>query len=245
MLIGGIILLGVVLWQFDYSGIGNVSSMLLGSTNTILHLLAAAQEGGVNFTMADIDRLSHKVPHLSKVAPSTNKYHMEDVHRAGGVMALLGELDRAGLINRRVPTVHSTTMEAALQKWDVRRSQDPDVKQFYRAGPGNVPTQTAFSQDKRWPELDLDRENGCIRDMEHAYSRDGGLAVLYGNIAVDGCVVKTAGVDESILKFSGPARIFESQRGIENLVKLRPGKATTEPHLMRSPNLGRIAVPLK
>ena len=182
-----------------------------GSTNTILHLLAAAQEGGVNFTMADIDRLSHKVPHLSKVAPSTNKYHMEDVHRAGGVMALLGELDRAGLINRRVPTVHSTTMEAALQKWDVRRSQDPDVKQFYRAGPGNVPTQTAFSQDKRWPELDLDRENGCIRDMEHAYSRDGGLAVLYGNIAVDGCVVKTAGVDESILKFSGPARIFESQ----------------------------------
>jgi len=182
-----------------------------GSTNTILHLLAAAQEGCVNFTMADIDRLSRKVPHLSKVAPSTNKFHMEDVHRAGGVMALLGELDRAGLINGKVPTVHSPTMEAGLQKWDVRRSEEPEVKRFYMAGPGNVPTQVAFSQDKRWPELDLDRQNGCIRDVEHAYSRDGGLAVLYGNIATDGCVVKTAGVDESILKFSGPARIFESQ----------------------------------
>jgi dihydroxy-acid dehydratase len=182
-----------------------------GSTNTILHLLAAAQEGGVEFTMADIDRLSRKVPNLCKVAPSTNKYHMEDVHRAGGVMALLGELDRAGLINRQISTVHSTTLEAALQKWDVHCSQDPETQQFYRAGPGNVPTQVAFNQDKRWPELDLDRQNGCIRDIEHAYSRDGGLAVLYGNIAKDGCVVKTAGVDESILTFSGPARIFESQ----------------------------------
>ncbi|WP_455210882.1 dihydroxy-acid dehydratase [Kaarinaea lacus] len=182
-----------------------------GSTNTILHLLAAAQEGDVNFTMADIDRLSRKVPHLSKVAPSTNKYHMEDVHRAGGVMALLGELDRAGLIHNQVPTVHSPTIANALSRWDVRRTEDAAVKRFYQAGPGNVPTQVAFSQDKRWPELDLDRQNGCIRDLEHAYSKDGGLAVLYGNIAVDGCVVKTAGVDESILEFSGPARIFESQ----------------------------------
>jgi dihydroxy-acid dehydratase len=182
-----------------------------GSTNTILHLLAAAQEGEVNFTMADIDRLSRKVPHLSKVAPSTNKYHMEDVHRAGGVMALLGELDRAGLIHTQAPTVHSATMAEALQTWDVRRTQDNAVTRFYQAGPGNVPTQVAFSQDKRWPELDLDRQNGCIRDLEHAYSKDGGLAVLYGNIAEDGCVVKTAGVDESNLIFSGPARIFESQ----------------------------------
>ncbi len=182
-----------------------------GSTNTILHLLAAAQEGGVNFAMADIDRLSRKVPHLSKVAPSTNKYHMEDVHRAGGVMALLGELDRAGLIHNQTATVHSVSMAEALRTWDVRRTEDKAVKRFYQAGPGNVPTQTAFSQDKRWPELDLDRKNGCIRDIEHAYSKDGGLAVLYGNIAEDGCVVKTAGVDESNLVFSGPARIFESQ----------------------------------
>jgi dihydroxy-acid dehydratase len=182
-----------------------------GSTNTILHLLAAAQEGEVNFTMADIDRLSRKIPHLSKVAPSTNKYHMEDVHRAGGVMALLGEMDRAGLIHNQTATVHSASMAEALQNWDVRRTEDEAVKRFYQAGPGNVPTQVAFSQDKRWPELDLDRENGCIRDIEHAYSKDGGLAVLYGNIAEDGCVVKTAGVDESNLVFSGPARIFESQ----------------------------------
>jgi dihydroxy-acid dehydratase len=182
-----------------------------GSTNTILHLLAAAQEGGVNFTMADIDRLSRKVPHLCKVAPSTNQFHMEDVHRAGGVMALLGELDRGGLLHRDVSTVHSNTMADALQTWDVRRTQDESVKRFYQAGPGNVPTQVAFSQDKRWPELDLNREQGCIHDIEHAYSKDGGLAVLYGNIAKDGCVVKTAGVDESNLVFSGPARIFESQ----------------------------------
>ena len=182
-----------------------------GSTNTILHLLAAAQEGAVDFTMADIDRLSRKVPHLSKVAPSTNQYHMEDVHRAGGVMALLGELDRAGLIHNQVPTVHSDTLQAALQIWDVRSTDDEAVKRFYMAGPGNVPTQVAFSQEKRWPELDVDRRTGCIRDLEHAYSKDGGLAVLYGNIAEEGCVVKTAGVDKSNLVFSGPARIFESQ----------------------------------
>jgi dihydroxy-acid dehydratase len=182
-----------------------------GSTNTILHLLAAAQEGEVDFTMAHIDQLSRKVPCLSKVAPSTQLYHMEDVHRAGGVMGLLGQMDQAGLIHREVHTVHSATMGKALEQWDVCRSNDEKVQTFYRAGPGNVPTQQAFSQDKRWPELDLDRAGGCIRDMEHAYSKDGGLAVLYGNIAQDGCVVKTAGVDDSILKFSGPARIFESQ----------------------------------
>ena len=182
-----------------------------GSTNTILHLLAAAQEGGVNFTMDDIDRLSRKVPHLSKVAPSTQQYHMEDVHRAGGVMRLLGELERGGLLHTDVSTVHSETMAAALEKYDIRRTSDEDVKTFYKAGPGNVRTKEAFSQAKRWPDLDLSLDDGCIRDVEHAYSKDGGLAVLYGNIALDGCVVKTAGVDESILKFSGPARIFESQ----------------------------------
>jgi len=165
----------------------------------------------VPFTMADIDRLSRRVPHLAKVAPSTQQYHMEDVHRAGGVMAILGELARGNLLNLEASTVHSPSLGAALEKYDVRRAQDEAVKTFYRAAPGNEPTQTAFSQDKRWPELDLDRAGGCIRDLEHAYSKDGGLAVLYGNIALDGCVVKTAGVDESILKFSGPARIFESQ----------------------------------
>ncbi len=182
-----------------------------GSTNTILHLLAAAQEGEIEFTMSDIDRLSRKVPHLSKVAPSSQKYHMEDVHRAGGVMRLLGELDRAGLINRNSPMVHSTSVAAALEKWDISQTPSPEVQEFFRAGPGNVPTQEAFSQEKRWPELDLDKVEGCIRDVEHAYSKDGGLAILYGNIAQDGCVVKTAGVDENILVFSGPARIFESQ----------------------------------
>jgi dihydroxy-acid dehydratase len=161
--------------------------------------------------MADIDSLSRKVPHLSKVAPSTQQYHMEDVHRAGGVMGILGELERAGLLHTSVKTVHSANMAEALETWDIRRTADEAVKTFYQAGPGNVPTQVAFSQDKRWPSLDEDRANGCIRDLEHAYSKDGGLAVLYGNIALDGCVVKTAGVDESILKFSGPARIFESQ----------------------------------
>jgi dihydroxy-acid dehydratase len=182
-----------------------------GSTNTILHLLAAAQEAGVDFGVTDIDRLSRKVPQLCKVAPSTQKYHMEDVHRAGGVLAILGELDRAGLLHRDLPTVHSVSMSAALEHWDVCRTKDESVHTFYRAAPGNVPTQQAFSQEKRWPELDLDRKNGCIRSLEHAYSKEGGLAVLFGNLAVDGCVVKTAGVDESILKFSGPARIFESQ----------------------------------
>ena len=182
-----------------------------GSTNTILHLLAAAQEAGVAFTMNDIDRLSRKVPQLCKVAPSTQLYHMEDVHRAGGVMGILGELDRAGLLNRDVGTVHSATMAAALAQWDIKRTADEAVHTFFRAAPGNVPTQVAFSQSKRWDALDDNRANGCIRDLEHAYSTEGGLAVLFGNIALDGCVVKTAGVDESILKFSGPARIFESQ----------------------------------
>jgi dihydroxy-acid dehydratase len=182
-----------------------------GSTNTILHLLAAAQEGGVPFTMDDIDRLSRKVPHLCKVAPSTQKYHMEDVHRAGGVMGILGELDRAGLLNNELPMIHSESVTRALEHWDVIQTDDEKVKTFFRAGPGNVPTQTAFSQDKRWPDLDVDRENGCIHSIENAFSTEGGLAVLYGNIAEDGCVVKTAGVDESILKFAGPARIFESQ----------------------------------
>ena len=182
-----------------------------GSTNTILHLLAAAQEAGVPFTMNDIDRLSRKVPQLCKVAPSTQLYHMEDVHRAGGVMGILGELDRAGLLNRDFGTVHSATMADALAQWDIKRTADEAVHTFFRAAPGNVPTQVAFSQSKRWDTLDDNRANGCIRDLEHAYSTEGGLAVLFGNIALDGCVVKTAGVDESILKFSGPARIFESQ----------------------------------
>ena len=182
-----------------------------GSTNTVLHLLAAAREGEVNFTVADIDRLSRKVPNLSKVAPATQLYHMEDVHRAGGVMGLLGELDRAGLIHRECKTVHSATMGEALDQWDIMRNPSEAVSTFYKAAPGNVPTQVAFSQNKRWDSLDNDRVNGCIRSKEHAYSQDGGLAVLFGNIAEEGCVVKTAGVDASILTFSGPARIFESQ----------------------------------
>ena len=182
-----------------------------GSTNTILHLLAAAQEGEVPFSMDDIDRLSRKVPQLCKVAPSTDKYHMEDVHRAGGVMGILAELNRAGLLHNQVSTVHSASMQAALEKWDVKTSNDELVQTFYAAGPGNVRTTEAFSQNKRWPSLDTDREAGCIRNLENAYSSEGGLAVLYGNIALDGCVVKTAGVDDSILVFSGPARIFESQ----------------------------------
>ncbi len=182
-----------------------------GSTNTVLHLLAAAQEAGVDFTVNDIDRLSRKVPNLSKVAPATQKYHMEDVHRAGGVMGILGELDRAGLIARDCKTVHSASMGDALNQWDIMRTSDEAVHTFFKAAPANVPSQTAFSQDKRWATLDNDRAEGCIRNLEHAYSKDGGLAVLFGNIALDGCVVKTAGVDESILKFSGPARIFESQ----------------------------------
>jgi dihydroxy-acid dehydratase len=182
-----------------------------GSTNTILHLLAAAQEGEVDFDMNDIDRLSRKVPHLCKVAPSTQQYHMEDVHRAGGVMGILGELDRAGLLNNALPMIYAESVKQALAQWDIMQTTDEKVQTFFRAGPGNVPTQTAFSQDKRWPDLDTDRENGCIHSIDHAFSKEGGLAVLYGNIAEDGCVVKTAGVDESILTFSGPARIFESQ----------------------------------
>lgn len=182
-----------------------------GSTNTILHLLAAAQEGKIPFTMDDIDRLSRKVPNLCKVAPSTQKYHMEDVHRAGGVMAILGELSRAGLLNTDVKMIHSDSLSDAIAHYDIAVSEDDEVRQMFRAGPGGVPTQEAFSQSKRWESLDVDRKAGCIRDKEHAYSQDGGLAVLYGNIAVDGCVVKTAGVDDSILCFTGTARIFESQ----------------------------------
>ena len=182
-----------------------------GSTNTILHLLAAAQEGGVDFNMNDIDKLSRIVPHLCKVAPSTQQYHMEDVHRAGGVIGILGELDRAGLLNREASTVHAENMAEAIALWDVRLTEDQKRIDFFRAAPGGVPTTVAFSQDKRYPSIDDDRENGCIRGRDHAFSQDGGLAVLYGNIAEDGCVVKTAGVDESNLTFSGPARIFESQ----------------------------------
>ncbi len=182
-----------------------------GSTNTVLHLLAAAHEAGVDFTMADIDRMSRRVPHLSKVAPSIQTYHMEDVHRAGGVMAILGELERGGLVHREVPTVLMKTLGEQIDVYDIRRTTNKDVKDYFRAAPGGVPTQTAFSQDRRFGKLDDDRANGCIHDIAHAYSKDGGLAVLYGNLAQDGCIVKTAGVDESIWTFSGPARVFESQ----------------------------------
>lgn len=182
-----------------------------GSTNTILHLLAAAQEGGVPFTLNEIDQLSRRVPQLCKVAPNSPKYHMEDVHRAGGIMGILGELERGGLINTDLPTVHSKTMREALETWDIMRSPPTEVVEFYKAGPAGIPTQTAFSQSTRWPTLDGDRETGCIRSVENAYSSEGGLAVLYGNIALDGCVVKTAGVDESIFVFEGKARVFESQ----------------------------------
>jgi dihydroxy-acid dehydratase len=182
-----------------------------GSTNTILHLLAAAQEAGVDFDLKDIDRLSRTVPQLCKVAPNTPKYHIEDVHRAGGIMAILGELDRAGLLHSHLPTVHSKTLKDALDKWDIMRSPTPDVLEFFKAGPAGIPTQVAFSQATRWPSLDGDRENGCIRNLANAFSLEGGLAVLYGNIAETGCVVKTAGVDESILVFEGRAKIFESQ----------------------------------
>jgi dihydroxy-acid dehydratase len=182
-----------------------------GSTNTILHLLAAAQEAELDFTQSDIDRLSRKVPNLCKVAPSTQLYHMEDVHRAGGVMAILGALERGGLLHTDASTVHSPSMLDALEQWDISRNPSDAVKMFYKAGPAGIPTQVAFSQSTRWPSLDLDREHGCIRDVKYAYSKEGGLAVLYGNIAEDGCIVKTAGVDESIWKFTGPARVFESQ----------------------------------
>ncbi|MDX5593579.1 dihydroxy-acid dehydratase [Pseudovibrio sp. SPO723] len=183
-----------------------------GSTNTILHLLAAAQEGEIDFTMDDIDRLSRSVPVLCKVAPSIENVHMEDIHRAGGIMGILGELDRAGLLHTDVPTVHSATMKDALDRWDIMRNPSDSVREFYTAAPGGVRTTQAFSQSSRYAEgVDDDRENGVVRSKEHAFSQDGGLAVLYGNLAIDGCIVKTAGVDESILKFTGPARIFESQ----------------------------------
>ncbi|MBU6448780.1 MAG: dihydroxy-acid dehydratase [Rhodospirillales bacterium] len=182
-----------------------------GSTNTVLHLLAAAQEGGVDFTMADIDRLSRRVPCLCKVAPAKNDVHMEDVHRAGGIMSILGELERAGLIDTSLPTVHAKTMGEALNRWDITRTNSEDVKNFFRAAPGGVPTQVAFSQSERWDELDTDRQTGVIRSAEHPFSKDGGLAVLFGNLAPEGCIVKTAGVDESILTFHGTARVFESQ----------------------------------
>ena len=182
-----------------------------GSTNTILHLLAAAQEAELDFNLRHIDDLSRRVPQLCKVAPNSPKYHIEDVHRAGGIMAILGELDRAGILHTDIPTVHSASMKEALDKWDIMRNNSPEVAEFFKAGPAGIPTQTAFSQSTRWPTLDGDREHGCIRAIEHAFSLEGGLAVLYGNIALDGCVVKTAGVDESIHTFTGRARIFESQ----------------------------------
>ena len=182
-----------------------------GSTNTVLHLLAAAHEAEVDFTMTDIDRLSRKVPCLSKVAPAKADVHMEDVHRAGGVMAILGQLERGGLLHTDLPTIHSKTMGEALERWDISRTESEAVQTFFKAAPGGVPTQVAFSQSRRWKELDLDRKDGVIRSVEHAFSQDGGLAVLSGNLALDGCIVKTAGVDDSILVFSGPARVFESQ----------------------------------
>ncbi|WP_302173372.1 dihydroxy-acid dehydratase [uncultured Hydrogenophaga sp.] len=182
-----------------------------GSTNTILHILAAAQEAGIDFDMTDIDRMSRDVPQLCKVAPNTNKYHIEDVHRAGGIMAILGELDRAGKLHTDVPTVHAPTLKHALDEWDIARNPSEAVKTFFMAGPAGIPTQVAFSQATRWPSLDLDRAEGCIRSYEHAFSKEGGLAVLRGNIAVDGCVVKTAGVDDSLMVFEGPAHVVESQ----------------------------------
>ena len=182
-----------------------------GSTNTVLHLLAAAHEAEIDFTMADIDRLSRRVPVLCKVAPSIANVHMEDVHHAGGIMGILGELDRAGLIDTSVGSVHAETLGAALDRWDVVRTKSASVHEFFKAAPGGVPTQVAFSQSERYDDVDLDRETGVIRNVEHAYSQDGGLAVLYGNLAEDGCIVKTAGVDASVLTFTGTARIFESQ----------------------------------
>lgn len=198
-----------------------------GSTNTILHLLAAAQEGGVPFTLNEIDQLSRRVPQLCKVAPNSPKYHMEDVHRAGGIMGILGELERGGLINTDLPTVHSKTMREALKTWDIMQEPTSEVVEFYKAGPAGIPTQTAFSQSTRWPSLDGDRETGCIRSVENAYSSEGGLAVLFGNIALDGCVVKTAGVDESIYVFEGNARVFESQdTAVEGILndEVQPGE---------------------
>jgi dihydroxy-acid dehydratase len=198
-----------------------------GSTNTVLHLLAAAQEGEVPFAMADIDRLSRRVPVLCKVAPAVADIHLEDVHRAGGIMGILGELDRAGLIDRKVGNVALGTLGNALDRYDVRGGASAGIQEFYRAAPGGVPTQVAFSQASRFDEIDLDREKGVIRDAEHAYSKDGGLAVLYGNLAEDGCIVKTAGVDESILKFAGAAHVFESQdAAVDGILnnRVKPGE---------------------
>ncbi|VEI46978.1 dihydroxy-acid dehydratase [Actinobacillus equuli] len=197
-----------------------------GSTNTVLHLLAAAQEAEVDFTMADIDRLSRKVPCLSKVAPNTNKYHMEDVHRAGGIMAILGELERAELLHSDTRTVLGMTIGEQIAKYDITLTKDEAVHKFFRAGPAGIRTTKAFSQDCRWDTVDDDRQNGCIRSKEFAYSQDGGLAMLTGNIALDGCIVKTAGVDESILKFTGDAIVFESQEeAVEGILggKVRAG----------------------
>jgi dihydroxy-acid dehydratase len=197
-----------------------------GSTNTVLHILAAAHEGGVDFTMDDIDALSRRVPVLSKVAPAKNDVHMEDVHRAGGIFAILGQLDRGGLINRGEPTVHAATMGDAIDKWDISRTNSESVRNFYMAAPGGVRTTEAFSQSNRWTDLDTDRTNGVIRSPENPFSKDGGLAVLKGNIALEGCIVKTAGVDESILKFTGPARVFESQDSTVKAIlsnEIKPG----------------------
>jgi dihydroxy-acid dehydratase len=196
-----------------------------GSTNTVLHLPAAAQEGEIDFHLRDIDRLSRRVPTLCKVAPSSH-YHLEDVHRAGGVMGILGELDRAELLDSKVPTVHSNSLREALETWDVMRATDATVREFFRAAPGGVRTQTAFSQDRRYPHLDLDRKSGCIRTHQDAYSSDGGLAVLYGNLAERGCIVKTAGVDQDLLSFMGPAVVFESQEAAVEAIlagKIKPG----------------------
>jgi dihydroxy-acid dehydratase len=199
-----------------------------GSTNTVLHLLAAAYEAQLPFTMQDIDRLSRAVPNLCKVAPSASDVHLEDVHRAGGVMAILGELDRAGLIHREAPMVHAPTVEQALAHHDIRQADESGATAtFYRAAPGGIRTTEAFSQDSRYRRLDLDHVSGVIRDVEHAFSKDGGLAVLYGNIAVDGAIVKTAGVDPSALVFSGPARVFESQEDAVSGIlgdKVKPGE---------------------
>ena len=190
-----------------------------GSTNTILHILAIALEGEIDFTLKDIDQLSKYIPQLCKVAPNIPDYHVEDVHRAGGIFAILGELDRAGLLNTSLPTVHSPSLKHALDQWDIMRNVSEDVKTFFKAGPAGIPTQTAFSQSERWNSLDADRANGCIRSIENAYSLDGGLAVLYGNIAEDGCIVKSAGVDESIWVFEGPAYVTESQdQAVEDIL---------------------------
>ena len=208
--------------QVGFKGFENAVALDIamgGSTNTILHLLAIAQEAEIDFTLADIDRMSKVVPQLCKVAPNTDKYHIEDVHRAGGIMAILGELDRAGKLHTDVPTVHAKTMKDALDEWDIARAPSDAVKTFYMAGPGGVPTQVAFSQAARWPSLDTDRAAGCIRSLEHAFSKEGGLAVLRGNIALDGCVVKTAGVDDSLMVFEGPAHVVESQdEAVENIL---------------------------